>query len=92
MNSGRLPSASAVWANPRKFNYVEVDPKDAGVGTLVIFPNLTGIVVEPANEIGDIRIIYPSAKLDGRANEELIKFLQMDVQPKFIVPSNAVRK
>jgi len=90
---GVPPKTSEVWRNPEKYKFVQVAPKDAAVGTLVVLPHLTGVVVEPSDKTSDIRVVYASSKLGGKANEEFMEYLLDDkIEPKFIKPMTTASK
>lgn len=75
-----------IWADPGRFSFKQVGVAEARVGTLVVLPNITGVVTAPADENGAVRVVYSSAKKGGQANELQLKYLTADDAAKFVLP------
>jgi hypothetical protein len=88
---GSGPLIGEVYADPKRYGYVEVDIANVDVGALVVLPYTAGVVAKPAATAGDVLMIYASAS-SGGPKELLVKSLAGDAKPKFLVPARFAAK
>jgi hypothetical protein len=81
--AARPVSAGAVYARPEQYGFKQVDEDAATAGTIVVYPNMAGVVV---NQNGDIA--YPSATLGGKLNIDAASDLGRLGVARYLMPDD----
>lgn len=82
-------TTTSLYRNYAELGWSEVPLEADKTGSIAIWRGHAGLVIEDKD--GDVKVLYPSDKFDGRLREGEAMSLRLGSTPRFIVPEEFLR-
>lgn len=88
--------SATLYNDPENFGWTDVSTLSSKEGAIAVWPTMSGLVVEddtedPAAGQGNVRVLYPSHRRGGELTISDARWLGEGAEPKFLVPTVALR-